>query len=53
MNIIFKAEPGTEEDAFIFNEGSIDRGLFIIGLYNIIVNPFGAFFEIDVNSFIS
>lgn len=28
VNIIFKAEPGTEEDAFIFNEGSIDRGLF-------------------------
>lgn len=28
VNIIFKAEPGTEEDAFTFNEGSIDRGLF-------------------------
>jgi len=26
--IAFMASPGTEEDAFIFNQGSIDRGLF-------------------------
>jgi DNA-directed RNA polymerase subunit B' len=28
INIAFIAMPGTEEDAFIFNQGSVDRGLF-------------------------